>query len=145
DGKGAWTCDAGQSWNSFTDVGRNWDYAAVDWSTDAVKNIFAALHESGGQVMLTSDGGQTWNKLFKDPEFDKSGGLGIFAANTLVYTQKGKGIQRSTDAGKTWTKIADLEPIGRVVRVYKGTAYWLAREGLLISKDQGATWSVQGK
>ena len=47
----------------------------MDWSADAVKTIFAALHESGGQVMFSNDGGKTWNKLFKDAEFDKSDGL----------------------------------------------------------------------
>jgi photosystem II stability/assembly factor-like uncharacterized protein len=145
DGKCAWSGDSGKTWNAFTDVGRNWDYAAVDWSTDGVKSIFAALHESGGQVMFSSDGGKTWSKLFKDPEFDKTGGLGIFDETTLVYTQKGKGIRRSTDAGQTWTKIADREPIGRLVRISKGKAYWLASDGLLVSADKGATWSVQGK
>ena len=61
-----------------------------------------------------------------------------------MYTQKGKGIQRSTDAGQTWTRIADREPIGRLVNISKGKAYWLAKEGLLVSADKGATWSVQG-
>lgn len=144
DGKCAWSGDAGQSWSAFTDVGRNWDYAAVDWSADTVKTILAALHESGGQVMFSNDGGKTWNKLFKDAEFDKSGGLGIFDQSTLVYTQKGQGIQRSTDAGQTWTRIADREPIGRLVNIFKGKACWLAKEGLLVSTDKGATWSVQG-
>ena len=37
-----------------------------------------------------------------------------FDARALVYTQQGKGIQRSTDGGDTWTKVSDLEPIGRV-------------------------------
>ncbi len=101
DGKCGWTGDGGRTWQSFTDVGRNWDFAAVDWSAAEVTSIFAGLHESGGQVMFSSDGGKTWDKLFKDPEFDKSGGLGIFDEKTLVYTQKGKGIQRSTDAGRT--------------------------------------------
>jgi photosystem II stability/assembly factor-like uncharacterized protein len=144
DGKCAWSGDGGQSWTAFTDVGRNWDYAAVDWSTDMVKTIFAALHESGGQVMFSNDGGETWNKLFKDAEFDKSGGLGIFDEKTLVYTQRGKGIQRSTDAGQTWTKVSDREPIGRLATIREGNAYWLAKEGLLVSADQGTTWSVQG-
>jgi photosystem II stability/assembly factor-like uncharacterized protein len=145
DGKCAWSGDSGKTWNALADVGRNWDFAAVDWSTDEVKHIFAALHESGGQVMLSSDGGKTWAKLFKDPEFDKSGGLGIFDDKTLVYTQKGKGIQRSTDRGQTWTKVADFEPIGRLMRLHKGTAQWLAKDGLLVSKDNGATWMLQGK
>ena len=145
DGKCAWTGDGGKTWQAMADVGRNWDFAAVDWSMREIKNIFAGLHESGGQVMLSVDGGMTWKKLFKDREFDKSGGLGIFDAKTLVYTQKGKGIQRSTDGGANWSKVSDLEPIGRVVHVHKGTSYWLGREGLLVSKDRGATWNVQGK
>jgi hypothetical protein len=145
DGKGAWTGDAGRTWHGFTDVGRNWDFAAVDWSTPKVKNIFAGLHESGGQVMYSSDGGRSWQKLFQDPEFDKSGGLGIFDEKTLVYTQRGKGIQRSTDAGQTWTKVSDVQPVGRVVRILNGTAYWLGREGLLTSTDLGTTWTVQGQ
>lgn len=145
DGKCAWSGDSGKTWTAFADVGRNWDYAAVDWSADSVKSIFAALHESGGQVMFSGDGGQSWSKLFKDAEFDKSGGLGIFDAKTLVYTQKGKGIQRSTDAGQSWTKADDRTPLGRVVRVRGDKAWWLASEGLLTSTDKGATWSVQGK
>src|SRR5205085_5494742 len=84
---------------AMADVGRNWDFAAVDWTTPEVKHIFAGLHESGGQLMSSVDGGKSWVKLFKDREFDKTGGLGIFDARTLVYTQRGKGIQRSTDAG----------------------------------------------
>jgi len=144
DGKCAWSGDSGTTWHPFADVGRNWDYAAVDWSADSVKTIFAALHESGGQVMFSADGGQTWRKLFEDAEFDKSGGLGLFDATTLVYTRKGKGIQRSTDAGQTWTRIADHEPIGRLVNHFRGKAYWLAKEGLLVSADQGLTWRRQG-
>jgi dienelactone hydrolase/photosystem II stability/assembly factor-like uncharacterized protein len=145
DGKCAWTGDSGRTWHALADVGRNWDFAAVDWSTPKVTNIIAGLHESGGQVMLSTDGGKSWAKLFKDAEFDKTGGLGIFDARTFVYTYKGKGIQRTTDGGGTWTKVSDLEPIGRVVHVNNGTAYWLGREGLLVSKDRGATWSVHGK
>ncbi len=144
DGKCASTLDAGQTWTPMTDVGRNWDYAAVDWSGDEVQNIFAAHHEDGGQTNLSTDGGKTWTKVFKHAEFDRTGGLGIFDAKTLVYSEKGQGIQRSTDAGQTWTKVSDTEANGRVIRVFKGTAYWLAKDGMLVSKDKGATWTKQG-
>lgn len=144
DGKCGWSNDAGKSWTSFTDVGRNWDYAAVNWSAEKIDTIFAALHESGGKVLLSTDGGQNWKQLFEDKEFDKSGGLGVFDAKTLVYTQKGKGIQRSSDAGASWSKVSDHEPVGRLVVVHKQHAYWLSKEGLLVTSDQGLTWHVQG-
>ncbi len=144
DGKCAMTSDGGATWSAFTGLGRNWDYAAVDWSAAEVKAIFGARHECGGEVFYSPDAGKTWNKLWAEPEFEKSGGLGIFDATTLVYTMKGKGIQRSTDAGKTWTQVSDLEPWGRVIRVRKGVGYWLSKEGMRVSKDKGATWTLQG-
>src|SRR4051812_13109610 len=110
DGHCAWTTDSGKTWTSMKEMGRNWDYAAVDWSTDTVKNIFAEQHEVGGKAYLSNDGGQSWKLLFEDKEFDKTGGLGIFDAKTLVRTRSGTGIERSTDAGATWTKVSDLQP-----------------------------------
>lgn len=138
------TADGGKTWRAFANLGRNWDYAAVDWVDGPVRNILGARHETGGEVFLSHDGGASWNRLFADPEFEKTGGLGIFDANTLVYTMKGRGIQRSTDAGKTWSRISDLEPRGRVVRRIGDTAYWLDPDGLLVSRDRGKTWSRQG-
>jgi len=144
DGKCGMTADGGATWTSFTGLGRNWDYAAVDWSAAEVKTIFGARHECGGEAYLSLDAGKTWTMLFKEMEFDRTGGVGVFDDKTLVYTFKGKGIQRSTDAGKTWTKVSDLEPWGRVIRVRKGVGYWLSKEGMRVSKDQGATWTLQG-
>ena len=144
DGKCGMTADGGKTWTPFTGLGRNWDYAAVDWTGDPVKAIFGARHENGGDVYLSTGAGKTWNLLFKDAEFEKTGALGIFDEKTLVYTMKGKGVQRSTDGGKTWTKGSDLQPWGRVIRVHKGVAFWLSREGLQVSKDKGATWTKQG-
>ncbi len=144
DGKCAMTADGGATWTPFTGLGRNWDYAAVDWTGDGVKNIFGARHETGGEVFLSHDAGKTWNKLFADPEFEKTGALGIFDEKTLVYTMKGRGIQRSIDAGTTWTKVSGLEPWGRVIRIRKGVAYWLSKQGIQVSRDRGATWAVQG-
>jgi photosystem II stability/assembly factor-like uncharacterized protein len=144
DGKCGMTADGGKTWAPFTGLGRNWDYAAVDWSAGTVKTIFGARHETGGEVFLSNDAGKTWNRLFVDPEFEKTGGLGIFDENTLVYTMKGKGIQRSTDAGKTWNKIADIEAWGRVVRIRNGVGHWLSKDGILVSRDKGATWAKEG-
>src|SRR5688572_2917675 len=92
DGKCAMTPDAGKTWTPFTGLGRNWDYAAVDWSANPAKTIFGARHECGGEAYLSTDAGKTWTLLFKEAEFDRSGGVGVFDEQTLVYTMKGKGI-----------------------------------------------------
>ena len=144
DGKCAITPDAGKTWQPMTGLGRNWDYAAVDWSGDKVLNILGERHEVGGEVYLSNDAGKTWKMLFKEKTFDRVGGLGIFDAKTLVRTWPNHGIERSTDAGATWTRVSDLQPNGRVAKVSRGVAYWLCPQGLLTSSDQGITWQKAG-
>lgn len=140
DGKGGMTLDGGTTWHSFADVGRNWDYAAVDWSDPQAQAIFALRHESGGEIYLSTDAGRSWKLLGKRP---KLSGVGLFDEHTLVCTE-GEGILRSTDAGQTWTKVSDLQPTGRVAVPFKGLTYWLGKDGLLTTRDKGATWQQTG-
>lgn len=144
DGKCAITTDSGKTWQPMKDLGRNWDYAAVNWADEKVSTILGARHEVGGECYYSNDAGQSWKLLFKDKDFDKTGGLGVFESKTLVRTWDGKGIERSTDAGETWAKVSDLQPIGRVMKVNKGIGYWLAKDGLLVSRDKGVTWEKIG-
>jgi hypothetical protein len=144
DGKCAITTDSGATWRPMADLGRNWDYAAVDWSGNAVENILGERHEVGGEVYLSNDGGATWKQLFKDATFDRAGGLGIFDAKTLVRAWPSRGIERSSDAGATWAKVSDYRPTGRVMKVHRAVAYWLCADGLLASRDKGATWQKLG-
>ena len=140
DGKCAITSDGGKTWQPMAGLGRNWDYAAVDWSGPTVANILGERHEVGGEVYLSTDAGHTWKLLFKDAKFDRVGGLGIFDDKTLVRTWPDHGIERSTDAGASWTKVSEFQPNGRVMKVRGAVAYWLCPDGLLTSKDKGVTW-----
>lgn len=140
DGDCGMTLDGGATWKPFAPMGRNWDYGAVDWADPGAKAIFAARHESGGEMYVSSDAGASWHFIGKHPEFNS---VGVFDSLTLV-AGRGDGILRSTDAGQSWTKISDLHPVGRVVVYFNGLAYWLATEGLITSADHGATWRKAG-
>jgi len=140
DGKCAMTLDGGKTWQPFKGVGRNWDFAAVDWSQPQPRAIFAARHESGGEMYTSNDGGKSWKQIDKDLKYTA---VGIFDEMTLVTT-KGEGILRSTDGGTTWEKVSDLQPLGRVMKIYKNVAYWIAKDGLITSTDKGKTWKRQG-
>jgi hypothetical protein len=135
-GASAATSDGGKTWTVFKST--HFDFGAVDW-TDA-KTMVALRHEHAGLLTATADGGATWKDLqtgFK--------GVGVFDAKTFVATkEKEGGIFRSTDTGATWTKVSDHTPAGFVMQTYKGVGYWTSDAGLLVSKDLGKTWQVQG-
>ena len=59
DGTCGMTSDGGKTWTPFTGLGRNWDYAAVDWTGERVRHIFGARHETGGEVFLSHDAGKS--------------------------------------------------------------------------------------
>ena len=140
DGKCGMTLDGGLTWQSFTPMGRNWDYGAVDWADPKARAIFAARHESGGEMYVSADAGAHWRFIGKHPEFTS---LGIFDARTMVVGTDA-GILRSTDGGEMWTNVSALHPVGRVTVYFRGVTYWLAGEGLISSRDRGATWQRNG-
>jgi hypothetical protein len=137
DGGAGITLDGGKTWRRFADEGRGWDFAAVDWSDPDAKSIFANRHETGGEQYFSGDGGRSWTLLGKRPNF---GCIGIVDGQTVLAGDEA-GIQRSIDAGRTWTKSADFHPIGRVAVSFHGQTYWLAKEGLLTTTDNGVTCS----
>jgi len=116
----------------------NMDFGAVDWSDG--KAAIAVRHNIKGWGWVSDNGGESWKEL--GPGYAC---VGVFDATTFVSAKtKETGIFRSEDAGATWTKVSELVPSGRAMRVFKGTGYWTSKDGLLVSKDKGAKWAVQG-
>ncbi len=146
DGSAGWTTD-GLNWKRFTSLGRNWDFGSVDWAAPVPKTIIAAKHETTppGEVYATSDGGVTWSKLsiYLHGNRDRISMVGALDATTFIYS-KGEGIHRSTDTGVTWTKVSSANPQTRIPVLFHGTHYLGNTNGLLISKDKGASWQEQG-
>lgn len=146
DGTAGWTTD-GRTWKKFTNLGRNWDFGSVDWSAPSPKTIIAAKHETTppGEVYVTTDGGMTWKQLaiYVNGDRDRISMVGALDATTLVYS-KGEGIQRSTDLGVTWTKVSSANPQTRIPVLFQGAHYLGTTNGLLVSRDKGATWQPQG-
>jgi photosystem II stability/assembly factor-like uncharacterized protein len=146
DGTAGWTAD-GKQWNRFKSLGRNWDFGSVDWATPVPKTIIAAKHETSpsGEVYLTQDGGVTWKQLsiYISGKSDRLSMIGALDATTLIYS-KDEGIHRSTDAGGTWTKVSSVNPQTRIPVLFRGAHYLGSTNGLIASKDLGASWQAQG-
>lgn len=136
-GSSALTTDGGQTW-SKSKVS-HLDFGAVDWE-DTGQRLLALRHESGGMLATSEDGGATWRDLEKG-----FSGCGVFDRQTFVATrEKVPGIFRSTDAGATWVQVDASTPAAAVPVVFKKAGYWATGRGILVSKDKGATWFLQG-
>ena len=139
---GGMSIDGGVNWAPFAvdPLKRGFECGVFDWD-DTGKTCLAVLHESP-TVVLSHDAGATWQTLagFTSP-------VGIFDSKTLIVGDKDHALQRSTDGGATWTKVGDAPvTIRRIESIvtFKGVGYLATPQGLLASKDKGATWQPYG-
>src|SRR6266511_3717267 len=90
-------------------------------------NIYYAGAASGG-IWKTTDGGLRWEPIFDDQPVSSIGALAVAPSDPNVvwagtgeafirsHISVGEGIFKSTDAGKSWTRMG-LEKTGRIARV----------------------------
>ena len=132
-GKVAWTTNGGTTWNRID--GPVFNHRTCRYDENGLVHI-----NGWGGIFTTTDRGANWNQIFDHPQswhFELRPGGRIWtygAANAL---------QKSEDAGATWTKsyqgnadnIVDLKCKGDSCFVLSGEA------GFRYSLDRGTTWS----
>ena len=128
---------------------------AIAESPVAKGQIWAGTDD--GLVQLTRDGGKTWSNVTpKDlPEWSRISGIdasphdaatAYVAANHYQLDDLHPYIYKTSDFGKTWTKIVDGIPddvFARAVREdpkRKGLLYAGTESGVFVSLDDGAKW-----
>jgi photosystem II stability/assembly factor-like uncharacterized protein len=126
--------------------------------------VYYAGSASGG-IFKTADGGITWDAIFDDQPVSSIGDIAVAPSDTSIvwagtgeacirsHISVGEGIFKSTDAGKTWTRMG-LEKTGRIARVVihptnpdvvlacsEGHGYGPQQErGVFRTTDGGKTW-----
>ncbi len=101
--------------------------SAPAWPCRATQLTYYAGMPEGG-VWKTSNGGTTWKPIFDDVHVASVGAVAVAPSNpSVVYVgtgnqsgwsfTPGKGLHKSTDAGRTWTNVglADSQYIGGIV------------------------------
>jgi hypothetical protein len=136
-GRSMITLDSGKTWSVAGDGHHDW--GSIDWSDPAAKTMWVCPH--GGNV-ISFDAGKTWNKKAED----KINGFGIFDSKTFAGLLV-DAVFLSTDPPNDFVKkTRKIAPAPETcMRVFKGIGYWVSPQGLLVSKDKGQTWQIQGQ
>jgi photosystem II stability/assembly factor-like uncharacterized protein len=156
DGPIAVSSDLGKSWVKVNRSKQTVFAADMDLSVNMPpKTILGFVHHgdlAGGMFVQTSDGGATWD--WAAPVLKETKGwlrTGVVNASTLLRgTEPGKGgvpapgIHLRTDLGQNWTQVSDYTLHGTSPVHYGSNLYWAAKEGIVVSRDGGKTWSVCG-
>ena len=130
----------GGNWKFLHPRSSHVDWCALDWSDPESKFILAMKHESGGLLIVSRDGGKTFQDVGKGygPAWVFDGDVGV-VAEMKTKERPAPGLVRTTDGGKTFTPCGRYHAVA-LPKWRKGVLYWLADDALIASADKGATW-----
>lgn len=116
------------------------DWCAADWTGSAMKLLLTLKHESGGVLLVSRDGGASFEEIGPGygPAWVFDAGTAVVACVSVPNRPAGS-ILRTTDAGRTFQSVSDQAPAA-LPRWRDNALYWLVQGGLLKSADRGATW-----
>lgn len=138
--------DGGATWKMMNGKSAHVDWCAVDWTDPEMKFVLALLHEKGGLLIASQDGGKTF------AEVGKGYGTGwVFDNQTAVVAEaKTKdrpkpNLVRTTDGGKSWKACGAYSPVGvnsaQALPKWRDSAlYWLVDGALIVTTDKGESW-----
>jgi photosystem II stability/assembly factor-like uncharacterized protein len=132
--------DGGESWKLVDKKCLHVDWCAIDWADPDRKFMLALKHESGGQLLASTDGGKSFTELGKG-----HGPAWVFDDKTAVVAQMKTKEQpkphllRTTDGGRTFQEVGEYTATA-LPKWHDGTLYWLVDGALLTTTDQGKSW-----
>ncbi|ANB03980.1 hypothetical protein SAM40697_6908 [Streptomyces ambofaciens] len=130
-----------------TDAGRTWSTLSAEGEAD-----FHALEQAGstlygfdsqsGKLWASTDGGRSWDQRAALPLLD----LAAHPQNPhTVWAATGRGLEHSTDAGRTFRAVPAAPGLVTVDEPEPGLLIALAADGRVISSRGGQTWTESGR
>ncbi|MFG3542103.1 F510_1955 family glycosylhydrolase [Streptomyces clavifer] len=130
-----------------TDAGRTWKPLSAEGEADfhALQQAGASLYgfdSQSGRLWASADHGRTWNKRAKQPLLD----LAAHRKNPeTVWAATGKGLERSTDGGRTFDAVPGAPALVAVDATGPGMLVALAADGRVLSSQGGRNWTEHGR
>lgn len=133
--------------NDWTDL-KDFPDGILDWAKAGGK-LFALIDQLGGnKIMVSADGGGTWNHLNNLPPMAyitrlESGGNALFAISASNYL-----VFRTDNGGQTWDLLPPIYPVSggwpvaphKILTAPDGLLLMMADVYFLFSEDDGYNW-----
>ncbi|MCX5417643.1 F510_1955 family glycosylhydrolase [Streptomyces sp. NBC_00059] len=130
-----------------TDAGHTWKTLSAEGEADfhALQQAGAALYgfdSQSGRLWASADNGRSWNKRAKQPLLDLAA-HGESPAS--VWAATGRGLERSTDGGRTFSPVPAAPGLVAVDATGPGMLVALAADGRVLSSQGGRNWTKHGR
>ena len=132
--------DGGDTWKTMHGKSSHVDWCAVDWSDPDMKFVLALKHESGGLLLMSRDGGKSFQEIGKGfgPAWNFDNQTAVVAEAKSKAKPK-PGLLRTSDGGKTFQPCGAFHAQA-LPRWHDGTLFWVVDGVLIASADKGKTW-----
>jgi hypothetical protein len=130
----------GAAWDLMNPKSSHVDWCAVDWTDPEMKFVLALKHESGGLLIVSRDGGSSFEEIGKG-----YGPAWIFDKTIAVIARpKSKDVPRpallrTTDGARTFQPCGDYSTKA-LPKWYADKLYWLVAGAILTTTDKGVRW-----
>ena len=139
------SADQGQTWQSVTAIGENYDMHSAQWQLLKSGGVQIQVN---GKGYLSNDLGKTWVQAYTLPqesyeEFKRKRLSFVDARHGWMLNTMGQPLQ-TVDGGRTWTALPTLAPsFGVSLQMLDTSKGWLLDRGgnLATTSDGGKSWT----
>jgi hypothetical protein len=127
-------------WKTMQNKSSHVDWCALDWTDSENRFVLTLKHESGGVLLVSRDGGQSFTEAGSG-----YGPAWVFDKDTAVVAEAktkqrpNPGLVRTIDGGKTFQPCGEYH-VQALPHWQGDTLYWLTDSALIASSDKGASW-----
>jgi len=143
------TDDCGRFWKEvYREARQNVRIASLNFNFINPYEIFMGI--SNGDLLKSADKGVSWSMVHSFKTVTAGVVMSKLDPEVMFMATRSSGLYRSIDSGKTWVSLkTNMKGFSKALEYRRfalhptdpKTLYWISTYGILVSKDNGDTWT----